>query len=277
MTAGLKKSDSSLRADTQEKLTLVKIGGNVVDDEKSLAVFLSEFSKISGYKILVHGGGKIATELAVKLNLPQTLVEGRRVTDPETLKIITMVYGGLVNKTLVARLEALGVSSVGLTGADFNLIRSKKREVNEVNFGLVGDIESVNTSKLTQLLKEGHVPVLAPLTHDGKGQILNTNADTIANEVATRLSKNFGVSLIYTFEKEGVLLNVEDEKSRIPSLNFEQFEKLKSEGKIFAGMIPKLTNAFQALKFGVNWVTLGKAEKLLELVSGKNGTRLTYD
>ena len=258
-------------------LTLVKIGGNVIDDESALRLFLSHFSKIKGAKILVHGGGKLATDLAQKLDMPQTMIDGRRVTDPETLKIATMVYGGLINKSIVAGLEALSVSTVGLTGADFNLIRSKKRRATEVDYGLVGDIEAVNGEKLIALLEEGHTPVLAPLTHDGAGQLLNTNADTIASAVAVELSTHFQVSLIYTFEKSGVLLDVNDEKSLIPAINFSQFQILQKEGKIFAGMIPKLVNAFLALKSGVNAVILGKADLLPELLDRSSGTRLTYE
>ena len=258
----------------REKLLIVKIGGNVVDDEPALHAFLAEFTKLPGFKILVHGGGKLATEMAKKLDIPQTLVEGRRITDAETLKVTTMVYAGLINKTIVAKLQANGTHALGLTGADGNAILAVKRKLRDVDFGFVGDIVSVNTDLFKSFFAQKLVPVIAPITHDGKGQLLNTNADTIAQELATTLSHFFEVDLYYIFEKSGVLLNVEDEDSVIPSMVKHDFDRLRKDGKIFSGMIPKLENAFQAIDAGVEKVVLGKAGQLAMLVSGKSGTTM---
>ena len=257
-----------------KSLTVVKIGGNVVDDEKALDVFLTAFSQLPGLKLLVHGGGKLATDLADKLSIPQTLVDGRRVTDAETLKIASMVYAGLVNKTIVAKLQAKGTESFGLTGADGDAIRAVKRKKGTVDFGFVGDVAQVNESVFETLFSKNLTPVVAPITHDGKGQLLNTNADTIAQELATTLALSYDVHLIYSFEKEGVLLDVTNEESVIPAMINEDFLRLKSEGKIFDGMIPKLENAFFAIDAGVKSVILGKAERLLDLKLGRAGTTL---
>jgi acetylglutamate kinase len=257
-----------------EKLTIVKIGGNVVDDEKSLDLFLSAFATLPGLKLLVHGGGKLATDLAGKLSIPQTMVDGRRVTDAETLRVATMVYAGLVNKTIVSKLQAKGVQAFGLTGADGDAIRAVKREKGDVDFGFVGDVCQVNQSILEVLFTKDMTPVMAPITHDGKGQLLNTNADTIAQELATALSSTYEVHLLYTFEKSGVLLDLHDEDSVIPVMIHDDFQRLKKEGKIFAGMIPKLENAFSAIDAGVSSVILGRADRLLDLRTGKAGTTL---
>jgi acetylglutamate kinase len=252
-----------------DKITVVKIGGHVIDDDSALSSFLKDFAAIPGLKILVHGGGKVATTMAKQLGLPQTMIEGRRVTDAETLKLITMVYGGLVNKKIVAGLQALGGNALGVTGADSDLIRAKKRATTPIDYGFVGDVEKVNLSVLVNWLGQGLIPVIAPLTHDGHGQILNTNADSIATAVAIELSKKFKVTLLYAFEKSGVLLDVNDESSVIPQLNFEQYQKLKTDHKIFEGMIPKLDNAFLSIRSGVTDVIIGKANK--------TGTRITHE
>jgi acetylglutamate kinase len=258
----------------KEKLFIVKIGGNVVDDESALDAFLSEFHQLQGSKILVHGGGKLASDLAAKLSIPQTLVEGRRVTDAETLKVATMVYAGLINKTIVAKLQARGTRSFGLSGVDGNAILSVKRKLREVDFGFVGDVVSVNVELFQSFFDQSLVPIVAPITHDGGGQLLNTNADTIAQELARALANFFEVNLIYAFEKAGVLINVDDDQSVIPIINKHDFDRLKKDHKIFSGMIPKLDNAFQALDAGVHQVVLGKASELATLVTGKSGTTL---
>jgi acetylglutamate kinase len=260
-------------------ITIVKIGGHVIDHKNALSNVLTHFSVLPGHKILVHGGGKLATEFAARLEVPQTMIDGRRVTDEETLKIATMVFAGLVNKNMVAALEARGLSALGVTGADADLIRAKKREVSKVDYGYVGDVESVRADRLLAWLNQGLTPVVAPITHNGKGQLLNTNADTIANAIAKTLSKDsrkFKVTLIYCFEKSGVLLDVENEDSVIREMNLKKFQSLKAEHKIFAGMIPKLENAFQAIGVGVNQVIIGKAEDLPQLMSGSAGTRITH-
>lgn len=192
-----------------DKLTIIKVGGKIVEEEQSLRQLLKDFSQIEGYKVLVHGGGRSATKLAEKLGIESRMVNGRRVTDRDTLEIVTMVYGGLVNKNIVAGLQALGVNALGLTGADMNIIRSEKRPVKEVDYGFVGDVKEVNTETLSSLIQQGIVPILAPLTHDKEGNILNTNADTIAGETAKALALKFDVTLIYCFEKRGVLMNRE--------------------------------------------------------------------
>lgn len=264
-------------------LTVVKIGGNVIDDEGELLDFLNQFSSIPGYKVLVHGGGKLATKLSQTLGIPQTMIEGRRVTDSETLKIITMVYAGLVNKHLVSKLQALDVNAIGLTGADHNTIQAKKRGAKtittgeSVNFGWVGDITSINVSFLHQLLHSDSCPVLAPITHDGQGQLLNTNADSIANQVAISLSAFFRVQLIYCFEKPGVLLDINDPSSVISRITPSQYSELKSSKKVFEGMIPKLDNAFEAISKGVNEVILGQANQLVRIVQEDSGTRLVTE
>jgi acetylglutamate kinase len=260
------------------KLTVVKIGGKVIDSEALLTDFLDQFAKIEGYKVLVHGGGKIATDLAEQLGFPQTMIDGRRVTDAATLKIITMVYGGLINKNLVAKLDSRGVSALGVTGADGNLVRSRRRPpLNGVDYGFVGDVEAVNSEILEAWVKEKLVLVIAPLSHDGKGQILNTNADTIAGAVAGALSKNFDVNLVYSFEKSGVLENVDDENSVIREINPAYYAELKSQKKIFAGMIPKIDGAFRSIEQGVRQVVIGKSEQISLLLQGKAGTRFSND
>ena len=242
-----------------EKLTVIKVGGKIVEEEDDLNRFLADFSQIEGYKLLVHGGGRLATKVANQLGIESRMVEGRRITDAETLKVVTMVYAGWVNKMIVARLQALGINAVGLTGADMNVIRSVKRPVQAIDYGFVGDIEEVDARRLAMLLQQDIVPILSPLTHDKQGTLLNTNADTIAAETALSLAKSFEVTLIYCFEKSGVLRDEQDEKSVIPLIDKDMFMKFKEQGVIHGGMIPKLENAFRAIDAGVKRVVITKA------------------
>jgi acetylglutamate kinase len=240
----------------KEKLTIIKVGGKIVEEESSLQQLLKDFSAIPGHKLLVHGGGRTATALAARLGIESQMVNGRRITDAETLKVVTMVYGGLVNKHIVAGLQAVGVNAMGLTGADMNVIRSHKRPVKDVDYGFVGDVEQVNADLLATLIRQGVVPVMAPLTHDGQGTMLNTNADTIAGETAKALAAHFDVTLVYCFEKRGVLRDADDDDSVIPSINRAQFEQYVADGTIQGGMIPKLENAFAAIDAGVSQVVI---------------------
>lgn len=244
------------------QLTIVKVGGKVIEDPDALNVLLKDFSLIAGYKILIHGGGKMATELARRLGVESKMVNGRRITDEETLKIATMVYAGLVNKQIVAQLQALRVDAVGLTGADMNLILSRKRPVTDIDYGFVGDIKEVNFRTLSELLNQSYTPVLAPLTHDGEGNLLNTNADTIAAETARALAYDFNVRLIYCFEKKGVLMDENNENSVIQNLDRELYQQYKEEGIIKEGMIPKLDNAFCARASGVQEVIITSASEM---------------
>jgi acetylglutamate kinase len=238
------------------QLTIVKVGGKIVEDPELLGKLLKDFSFIAGNKILIHGGGRSATQLAERLGIKTQMVDGRRITDEETLKVATMVYAGLVNKNIVALLQSLKVDAIGLTGADMNLILSRKRPVKDIDYGFVGDIEEVNAPVLLDLLRQNYVPVLSPITHDGNGILLNTNADTIAGETAKALTLEFNVRLIYCFEKKGVLMNENDENSVIPTLDLELFKQYKEEGIIKEGMIPKLENAFEAIATGVKEVII---------------------
>ena len=260
-----------------EPLYVIKIGGNIIDDEDKLLSFLREFASLRAHKILVHGGGKLATKMATDLGLQQQLVEGRRITDTETLKIVTMVYAGLVNKNIVARLQALKCNAIGLTGADGNLVLAHKRKHASIDYGWVGDVDEVNVNLIQSMLHDKQNLVIAPLTHNGDGQLLNTNADTIAQEIAKSMSACFETHLVYSFEKNGVLMNTEDENSVIASINPETYRNLKEEKKIFAGMIPKLDNAFEALRGGVKEVIIGKAEKLNELIQHLSGTTIIHE
>ncbi len=261
----------------KESLYVIKIGGNIIDDEQRLEAFLASFAALKGKKILVHGGGKLATKLAADLNIPQQMVDGRRITDAETLKIITMVYAGLINMHVVAALQMHGANAIGLTGADGNLILSEKRQNASIDYGFVGDVKKVNTALLVSLLDNHMTVVIAPVTHNGTGLLLNTNADTIAQEIATALAVHYPVNLIYSFEKKGVLTDVNDENSLIPLLTIPLYQKYREEQKIFAGMIPKLDNAFAAIASGVNKVIIGKAEELEALTEGRTGTILTHE
>jgi acetylglutamate kinase len=253
-----------------EKLTIVKVGGKVVEEKNSLQAFLHDFTAIKGHKVLVHGGGRSATALASKLGIESVMVNGRRITDSETLNVVIMVYGGLVNKTIVAQLQSLGVNALGLTGADMNYMLSEKRPVEEIDYGFVGDVKAVDGSILADLITKDIVPVLAPLTHDKKGNLLNTNADTIAGETAKALARFFEVTLIYCFEKKGVLHDEHDDDSIIAEINRSQFDRYVSEGVIQGGMIPKLENAFDAIAAGVRQVIITKADA----IDGQAGTKI---
>jgi acetylglutamate kinase len=255
-------------------LYIIKIGGNIIDDEAKLVSFLSQFADISGKKILVHGGGKLATRLAASMGIEQKLVDGRRITDAETLKIVTMVYAGYVNKNIVARLQALNCNAMGLCGADGDSILAHKRQHPAIDFGFVGDVDAINTGLLKSLLNQNISLVFAPITHDQQGQLLNTNADTIAQELAKAMSPEYEVNLVYSFEKSGVLLDAEDDSTVIPAITPSYYAQLKAKEKIFAGMIPKLDNAFAALNSGVKQVIIGKAEQLDELIKGASGTSI---
>lgn len=255
----------------KEKLTLIKVGGKIVEEPSTLCKLLDDFAAIPGYKVLVHGGGRSATKIAAQLGIESHMVNGRRITDAETLKVVTMVYGGLVNKNIVAGLQARGVNAIGLTGADMNVIHSVKRPVKEVDYGFVGDVKQVDATLLGDLIRKGIVPVMAPLTHDGKGHLLNTNADTIAGETAKALAQLFEVTLVFCFEKRGVLRDETDDNSVIPTLCAADFKQLVEEGIIQGGMIPKLENSFEALDAGVSEVVI----TLASAIGHKNeGTRI---
>ena len=253
-----------------EKLTLVKIGGNIIDDENALHDFLTLFQLLSGKKVLVHGGRKIATELSKKMGLDPEMVKGRRVTDAEMLKVVTMVYAGLTNKTIIAKLQGLDCNALGLTGADGNVIVAEKRPVTDVDFGFVGDITeaNVNTEFLTSIINQNIIPVFSAITHDGQGQLFNTNADTIASTLAVALAPFYEVSLIYSFEKKGVLKDINDENSVISSINELNFNNFVEENIISDGMIPKITNALQAVNKGVSRVIIKDANELLDDMAG---------
>lgn len=272
-----------------KQLTIVKIGGNVIDNSENLHRFLLDFTAVAGDKILVHGGGKIATALGESLGIEAKMVEGRRITDIETLRIVTMVYAGLINKNMVAQLQAKGCNAIGLTGADGNIIKAKKRPIQkvlsfeedlreeaEVDFGFVGDLDenSVSSVALDNLLKAGMVPVLCAITHDGDSQLLNTNADTIASAVAVAMASLYETQLVYCFEKKGVLKDINDDSSVVREIKSREFEGLKADGTVAGGMIPKLYNAFEAIKKGVSAVYIGKADELNQLKNGTFGTKL---
>jgi acetylglutamate kinase len=259
------------------QLTIIKIGGNIIDDEVKLAAFLDSYAAIPGLKILVHGGGKLATRVAEGLGIRQQLVDGRRITDGETLKVVTMVYAGTINKNIVAQLQARGCDAIGLTGADGNSIRAHKRIHPDIDYGYAGDVDSVDAAFLTGLLMLNKTLVFAPITHDGKGLLLNTNADTIAQELARGLGRSFDVSLVYSFEKSGVLLNADDDSSVLYRIGPAEYEALKAKQVIFAGMIPKLDNAFAALRSGVRRVIIGRAEDLPLLLAGTAGTTIVNE
>ena len=257
-----------------EKIAVVKIGGAVVEDEAQLTRLLKDFAAIEGNKVLVHGGGRSATKMAARLGIETKMVNGRRITDHDMLDVVTMVYGGLVNKNLVAKLQAAGVNALGLTGADIDMIRSHKRAVKDgIDFGYVGDVDHANGKMLHTLVEAGIVPVMAPLTHDGKGNILNTNADTIASETAKALAPYYDVTLMFCFEKKGVLANPEDDDSVIPSITQQQFHSLVADGTIAGGMIPKLENSFNAIENGVKKVVI----TLATAIDGQHGTVLVKE
>ena len=260
-----------------DKLFVIKIGGNIIDDEKKLSSFLRSFAAIEDKKILVHGGGKLATKLGEKMGVEQKLIDGRRITDAETLKIVTMVYAGYANKNIVAQLQSFHCNALGLSGVDGDIILAHKRKHQVIDYGFVGDVDSVNSPLVKKLLDQNLALVFAPITHDQSGQLLNTNADTIAQEIAKAMGHDFDVQLIYSFEKSGVLLNADDDSTVIPRINPTSYQKLKAQEKIFAGMIPKLDNAFAALNSGVGKVIIGKAENLEELISGNSGTAIVNE
>jgi len=247
-----------------EQLFVIKIGGNVIDSEKNLSAFLDDVAGIKGKKILIHGGGKIATRMGEQLGIAPNYINGRRITDAATIDLVTMVYGGLVNKKIIAQLQAKGCNAIGLTGADANIIPAEKRTVKEIDYGFVGDVKEnkINTAILTSLLENNLVPVFAPLTHDEKGQVLNTNADTIASSLAVALSQKYQVRLIYCFEKKGVLENVEDDNSVITLITKDIYKYLLEQHKLFDGILPKIDNAFAAIDNGVQEVIIGDARDI---------------
>lgn len=245
------------------KITVVKVGGAVVEDPAQLTALLEGFKQIEGAKILVHGGGRRATKVAAALGIESKMVGGRRITDAQMLEVVTMVYGGLVNKNIVAQLQSLGIDAIGLTGADMDVIRSHKRPLKDgVDFGFVGDVDNVNANRLKTLVEAGMTPVLAPLTHDGCGTMLNTNADTIASETARALASLYDVTLVYCFEKPGVLRNPDDDASVIPTITRHDFQQLTADGTISGGMLPKIENALAAVEAGVKKVVITKADSL---------------
>ncbi|MDO8316475.1 MAG: acetylglutamate kinase [Flavobacterium sp.] len=243
--------------ENKKPVTLIKIGGNIIDNPTELKQFLSDFSKIEGYKILVHGGGKSATKMAESIGLVPQMIDGRRITDAAMLDVVVMIYAGQINKSIVAQLQANSNNAMGFSGADGNLIQSDKRNHLTINYGFVGDVKKVNTNLLETLLSTGIVPVFCAITHDGKGQLLNTNADTIASDLAIALSEVFDVTLNYCFEKPGVLYDAEDDSSVIENINQELYSKLKAEKAIHSGMIPKLDNCFNSLSKGVQKIKIG--------------------
>jgi len=259
-----------------KELFIIKIGGNVIDSKENLSVFLKKFHAINSPKILIHGGGKLATDLSTKLGIESKLVDGKRITDAATLEIITMVYSG-INKSIVAQLQAMGTDSIGVCGADLNMIPAKKRAVGTIDYGFVGDvlIDKIPVTHWADLLEKNICPVVAPITADASGQLLNTNADTVASSIAQALSKIYKVTLIYCFEKSGVLQNPADENSVIPLIQPEAYSSFKSQGVISKGMIPKLDNSFDAMKNGVSKVIIGNALHIDKLISSKEGTHLS--
>jgi acetylglutamate kinase len=268
-----------------DKLFIIKIGGNVIDIAEALSKFLSSFAAAPGNKILIHGGGKIATKIGDKLGIESKYINGRRITDAATIDLVTMVYGGLVNKKIVAQLQSFNCNAIGLTGADANIIPATKRPVQNsplasgdgggIDYGFAGDVKAtdINAAVLDVLLKQNITPIIAPLTHDGKGQILNTNADTIASSLAIALSKLYDVRLIYCFEKKGILADVSDEDSVINLITKEKYQQLLQDKKLFDGIIPKIDNAFAAIDSGVKEVLIGHADDLLQnLTANTKGT-----
>lgn len=251
-----------------QNLTVIKVGGAIVEDETRLNKLLDDFAKIEGAKVLVHGGGRRATKVAASLGIETKMVDGRRITDGDMLEVVTMVYGGLVNKNIVAKLQARGINALGLTGADMNVIRSHKRPPvttesdQTVDYGYVGDVDLVNGEELASLIESGVTPVMAPLTHDGNGHLLNTNADTIAAETAKALAPFFDVTLVFCFEKPGVLANPDDDSSVIPAITRKDFDRLTADGTVSGGMKPKIENAIVAIESGVKRVVITKADAI---------------
>ncbi len=258
-------------------LLVVKIGGNVIDDAAKLQEFLQVFSAVQGSKILVHGGGKMATRVAEAMQIPQTMVDGRRITDAETLKVVTMVYAGYINKNIVAQLQALGINALGLSGADGNMIKAHKRVQAGTNYGFAGDVDEVNASLIFRLLQEDITLVFPAITHDMQGSLLNTNADTIAQEIAKAMTGDYAVSLVYGFEKAGVLSNPDDDHTVLATVTPTSFAQYREQGIIAGGMIPKLQNAFAAIESGVQQVIIGYATELPQLLTHQKGTTILHD
>ena len=254
-----------------EKLTIIKVGGKIVEEQASLNQLLDDFAQIPGHKMLVHGGGRSATRIATQLGIETKMVDGRRITDSNMLNVVTMVYGGLVNKNIVANLQARHINALGLTGADMNVIESHKRQPNPIDFGYVGDVDRVDGQRLSQLIDSGIVPVIAPLTHNRQGELLNTNADTIASEVAKAMTPYYNVTLMFCFEKAGVLQDENNESTIIPHINAADFKRLVDNGTIQGGMIPKIQNALDAVKAEVKEVIITKATA----IDGNRGTIIT--
>ena len=254
----------------KKPVTIIKVGGKIVEERETLLQLLDRFAAIEGNKVLIHGGGRSATRIAAQLGIESRMVDGRRITDKEMLEVVTMVYGGLVNKNIVAGLQARGINALGLTGADCNIIRAHKRPVKSVDYGFVGDVEAADGAMLSQFIGQGITPIVAPLTHDGKGNLLNTNADTMAAETAKALAAHYDVTLIYCFELPGVMRNPEDESSLIATITRESYGTLLADGTVSGGMIPKIDNAFNAIESGVERVIITRADA----IDGTQGTHI---
>lgn len=246
----------------KDKLSIIKIGGNIVNSQTELDQFLKDFTSLEGFKILVHGGGKIASEVSASMGIESKMSGGRRITDEQTLDVVTMVYAGLLNKKIVSRLQGFDCNAIGLSGADGNSIQAHKREVKDLDYGFAGDVDAVNSGMIESLLRSGLSPVFCAITHDKKGQLLNTNADTIASELAKGLSGEFDVELLYCFEKDGVLEDVENKDSVVERIDTRKYEQMKESGQIAEGMLPKIKNCFEALEKGVSRVVIGSPKLL---------------
>ena len=252
----------------KEHLTIIKVGGKIVENSESLNSLLKDFAAVEGKKLLVHGGGRSATQMAARLGVETKMVDGRRITDEAVLEVVTMVYGGLVNKRIVAGLQALGIDAVGLTGADMNIVLSDKRKVSAVDYGWVGDVKKVNAEAVATLIESGCCPVVAPLTHDGCGHMLNTNADTMAGEMAKAMAAHYDVTLMFCFEKPGVLADENDDSSLIPTITPAVLDDLKRRGVVSGGMIPKLDNAIACVSAGVESVVITQADRIADPYAG---------
>lgn len=252
----------------KEHLTIIKVGGKIVENSESLNALLKDFAAVEGKKLLVHGGGRSATQMAARLGVETKMVDGRRITDEAMLEVVTMVYGGLVNKRIVAGLQTLGIDAVGLTGADMNIVLSDKRKVSAVDYGWVGDVKRVNAEAVATLIESGCCPVVAPLTHDGCGHMLNTNADTMAGEMAKAMAAHYDVTLMFCFEKPGVLADENDDSSLIPTITPAVLDDLKRRGVVSGGMIPKLDNAIACVSAGVESVVITQADRIADPYAG---------
>lgn len=252
----------------KEHLTIIKVGGKIVENSESLNSLLKDFAAVEGKKLLVHGGGRSATQMAARLGVETKMVDGRRITGEAMLEVVTMVYGGLVNKRIVAGLQALGIDAVGLTGADMNIVLSDKRKVSAVDYGWVGDVKRVNAEAVATLIESGCCPVVAPLTHDGCGHMLNTNADTMAGEMAKAMAAHYDVTLMFCFEKPGVLADENDDSSLIPTITPAVLDDLKRRGVVSGGMIPKLDNAIACVSAGVESVVITQADRIADPYAG---------